>query len=177
MSEKGTLYFFTGLAGAGKSTIGGLFYEHLREKHPDAILVDGHKVREDSGTTVTARGDYSNATRLAGARTMFQNCLRLTNEGHDVVCCSMSLFDEIRDWNRANFENYREIYLCVDMDTLRSRRAALYSSDRDVVGVHLPWEEPKSPDIVIPNDGRETPEAIVARIEEAFGLSEGGANV
>ncbi len=32
MSEKGTLYFFTGLAGAGKTTIGGLFYEKLREK-------------------------------------------------------------------------------------------------------------------------------------------------
>lgn len=170
MDKKGTLYFFTGLAGAGKSTIGGLFYEHLKERHPDAILIDGHKERENAGTTVVQRGDYSNAARLAGARIMFQNCLRLTEEGNDVVCCSMSLFDEIRDWNRANFENYREIYLCVDTDTLRSRRTALYSSDRDVVGIHLPWEEPKHPDIVIQNDGRETPEEIVARIEKEFDL-------
>lgn len=174
---KGTLYFFTGLAGAGKSTIGGLFYEDLKERHPDAVLIDGHKRRENAGATEVKRGDYSNAARLAGARLMFRNCLQLTEHGHDVVCCSMSLFDEIRDWNRANFEHYLEIYLCVDMDTLRRRRTALYSSDRDVVGVHLPWEEPKSPDIVIQNDGRETPEAIVAQIEEAFGLSEGSADV
>ena len=26
MSKKGTVYFFTGLAGAGKTTIGGLLY-------------------------------------------------------------------------------------------------------------------------------------------------------
>ncbi len=168
--KKGTLYFFTGLAGAGKSTIGGLFYERLKAKKPDAVLIDGHKAREDSGTTVVSRGDYSNAARLAGARVMFAHCRDLTEQGHDVVCCSMSLFDEIRDWNRANIENYREIFLSVDMDTLRSRRAALYSSDRDVVGVHLPWEEPKTPDVVIQNDGRETPDEIVTRIEKEFGL-------
>lgn len=168
--NKGTLYFFTGLAGAGKSTIGGLFYEHLMQFHPDAVLTDGHKTRENAGITIVGRGDYSNAARLAGARTMFRNCLCLTEEGHDVVCCSMSLFDEIREWNRTNFENYREIYLCVGMDILRTRRTALYNSDRDVVGVHLPWEEPKFPDIVIQNDGSETPEAIVARIEKEFGL-------
>lgn len=167
---KGTLYFFTGLAGAGKSTIGGLFYERLKEKKPDAVLIDGHKTRERAGTTVVGRGDYSNAARLAGARGLFRNCLRLTDEGHDVVCCSMSLFDEIRDWNREHFEHYYEIYLNVDMDTLRSRRTELYNSDRDVVGVHLPWEEPKSPDIVIQNDGRETPEEIVRRLEEEFDL-------
>ena len=41
MEKKGTVYFFTGLAGAGKTTVGGLFYRRLKEKKPDAILVDG----------------------------------------------------------------------------------------------------------------------------------------
>ena len=41
MSKKGTVYFFTGLAGAGKTTIGGLFYQRLKEKKADAILIDG----------------------------------------------------------------------------------------------------------------------------------------
>lgn len=170
MAEKGTLYFFTGLAGAGKSTIGGLFYERLKERKPDAVLIDGHKTRERAGVTIVGRGDYSNSARLAGARRMFASCRDLTDQGHDVVCCSMSLFDEIRDWNRANVENYREIFLNVDMDILRQRRMELYSSDRDVVGVHLPWDVPKNPDIVIENNGNETPEEIVDRIMEAFDL-------
>ena len=47
--RKGTLYFFTGLAGAGKTTIGGLFYQRLKEKSPDAILMDGDRQRAAAG--------------------------------------------------------------------------------------------------------------------------------
>ena len=49
MSKKGTVYFFTGLAGAGKTTIGGLFYQRLREKRPDAVLIDGDQARTQAG--------------------------------------------------------------------------------------------------------------------------------
>jgi|GEM_PF-4173632 adenylylsulfate kinase len=171
MAEKGTLYFFTGLAGAGKTTLGGLFYEHLRELHPDAVLIDGHIERENAVAAGAVR-DYSLAARLSGAREMFQRCRDLTEQGHDVVCCSMSLFDEIRDWNRANIENYREIYINTGMEALRKRRVRLYSGEeKQVVGLDLPYEEPKNPDVVVKNDGHETPEEIVARIEREFGLS------
>ena len=34
---KGTVYFFTGLAGAGKTTVGGLFYLRLKAQNPDAV--------------------------------------------------------------------------------------------------------------------------------------------
>ena len=47
--EKGTVYFFTGLAGAGKTTIGGLFYQKLHEISPNAVLKDGDKLRAMSG--------------------------------------------------------------------------------------------------------------------------------
>ena len=43
--KKGTVYFFTGLAGAGKTTIGGLFYRKLLERNPDAVLIDGDQNR------------------------------------------------------------------------------------------------------------------------------------
>lgn len=33
----------------------------------------------------------------------------------------------------------------------------------------IPFDEPKRPDFVIENNGRETPEAIVTRLEEALG--------
>lgn len=166
--QKGTLYFFTGLAGAGKSTLGGIFYERLKQRKPDAVLIDGHVARENAVASGAPR-DYSNAARLAGARWMFARCKELTDQGYDVVCCSMSLFDEIRSWNRENIKNYKEIYIRTNMDILRQRRRNLYSGEQmQVVGMDLPWDEPTMPDIVISNDGAETPESIVERIEKVF---------
>ncbi len=60
--EKGTVYFFTGLAGAGKTTIGGLFYQKLHEISPNAVLKDGDKLRAMSG-----HRDYSTESRKKGA--------------------------------------------------------------------------------------------------------------
>ena len=170
MKEKGTLYFFTGLAGAGKSTIGGLFYQHMKIRKPDAVLIDGHQARE----AVVAGGaprDYSLSGRLEGAKGMQQHIRTLVEAGHDVVWCSMALFSEIRQWNRDNIENYREIYLKVPMETLKQRRVSLYSGkEKQVVGLDLAWDEPTKPTVMIENDGRHTPEEIVERLEKEFGL-------
>jgi adenylylsulfate kinase len=32
MEKQGTVYFFTGLAGAGKTTIGSLFYRRMKDR-------------------------------------------------------------------------------------------------------------------------------------------------
>ena len=90
-----------------------------------------------------------------------------------MVMCSISMYDEIRDWNRANIQNYREIYIKVTRDTLYRRdQKKLYSSGaKEVVGVDLPYDEPKTPDAVVENDGQETPEVIVKRLEKQFGLA------
>ena len=63
------------------------------------------------------------------------------------------------------------------MELLYQRdKKGLYSSGaKNVVGVDLPWDEPTDPDIVIENDGSETPLDIVRRIEmEFFGESYDG---
>ena len=52
------------------------------------------------------------------------------------------------------------------MNVLRQRRKNLYSGkEAQVVGMDLPWEEPKTPDVVIYNDGAESPEKIVTYLE------------
>lgn len=77
----------------------------------------------------------------------------------NVVCCTISMFDSVRDWNREYIQNYKEIYVKVSMETLRRRdQKGLYSGKADeeckeIVGVQLEMEEPKSPDLVVENDG------------------------
>ncbi|MCI8478010.1 MAG: adenylyl-sulfate kinase [Oscillospiraceae bacterium] len=171
MEEKnktGTVYFFTGLAGAGKTTIGGLFYRRLRAKKANVFCMDG-----DAMDGVFKRTGYSTAARLKDAKQQFYLCRALAQQGIDVVMCSISMYDEIRDWNRANIEHYKEIYIKVTQETLYRRdQKQLYSSGaKEVVGVDLPYDEPKTPDVVVENDGQETPEAIVTRLEKQFGLT------
>ena len=177
MSEKGTVYFFTGLAGAGKTTIGGLFYQRLKRLKPDAILVDGDMSRLAAGHstvdgTVLLADRYTTEARKAGAFGTFQTCRYYADQGIDVVICSISMYTEVRSWNRENIENYREIYLKVTRETLYRRdQKKLYSSKtKNVVGVDLPWDEPGHSSIVIQNDGQESPEEIVDRLMKFFGL-------
>ena len=103
---------------------------------------------------------------------IFRRCRKLSDQGLDVVVCSISLYHEIRAWNRENIENYREIYLKVSHDTLYRRdQKKLYSTKaKNVVGVDLPWDEPGHSSIVIQNDGQESPEEIVDRLMNFFGL-------
>lgn len=162
MSEKGTVYFFTGLAGAGKTTIGGLFYQRLKAENPCVFLADGDQTR-----SIFGRSGYSTQARLDAARRGFRLWRELAEQGIDVVVCSIAMYNEIRQWNRENIENYKEIYIKVTRETLYRRdQKKLYSSGaKNVVGVDLPYDEPETPDVVIQNDGQETPEEAVNRLE------------
>lgn len=160
--DKGTVYFFTGLAGAGKTTVGGLFFRRLKATKPNAVLLDGDQIRpvfcEDTG--------YTHEDRVKRAWRIFRVCRMLAEQGIDVVCCSIAMYADVRAWNRENITNYKEIYIKVKSETLQSRnQKGLYTSDSAVVGVSLPFDEPQNPDIVIENDGAETPEQIVEQLE------------
>jgi len=177
VGKKGTVYFFTGLAGAGKTTIGGLFYERLKEFKPDAVLIDGDQARTAAGHSapdgkVLLKDRYTTEARKAGAFGSFRACKSYVEQGRDVVICSIAMYHEVRAWNRENIENYQEIYLKVTRETLYRRdQKKLYSSGAEnVVGVDLPWDEPGHSSIVIQNDGEETPEEIVERLLKFFGL-------
>lgn len=167
MNEKGTVYFFTGLSGAGKTTIGGLFYRRLKAVKPNVVLLDGDQTRpvynEDSG--------YSDADRMRGAYRTFRVANMLAEQGIDVVVCSICMYSAVRDWNRANIVHYHEIYVKVKRETLLKRNQnGLYTSGKNVVGVDLPFDEPKTPDLILQNDGEESPQAIVEQLERSLNL-------
>jgi adenylylsulfate kinase len=169
MENQGTVYFFTGLAGAGKTTIGSLFYRRLKAIKPNVILLDGDQLRRLSQNK---HSGYTTEERRSGAFYNFEMANMLAEQDIDVVLCSISMYDDARAWARENIKNYKEIYVKVTWDTLYRRdQKGLYSSGTEnVVGVDLPYDEPRHPDFLIENDGLETPEQIVDRLEIAMGL-------
>ena len=170
--EKGTVYFFTGLAGAGKTTIGGMFYERLKAIRPEAVLIDGDKNRDK--TNARTPRDYSTEARRAGAKSVLKRCGEFAEQGIDAVYCGIGMYADVRAWCRENIENYREIYIKVSMETLyRRNQKGLYSPGmKQVVGVDLPWDEPDCSDVVIENDREEAPAVLVDRLFREFGLEE-----
>ncbi len=164
MSEKGIVYFFTGLAGAGKTTIGGTFFRRLKAKRNDVVLLDGDQLRRLS---FNKQSRYTTEERREGAFYNFEMCKMLADQGIDVVLCSISMYNDCRVWAREHIKNYVEIYVKAKRETLLVRdQKGLYSSGtKNVVGVDLLCEEPENPDFLIENDGQETPEEIVERLE------------
>lgn len=162
----GTVYWITGLAGAGKTTIGKLLYEKIREKESNTVFLDGDILREVFGNDL----GYSKEDRRKCAMRYSRLCAMLQRQGMNVICCTISMFDSVRDWNRENICNYKEIYLKVSKDTLINRdQKGLYSGSagedqKDVVGVHVEVEEPKQLDLILENNGESIPEELVEQI-------------
>lgn len=169
--EKGNVYWITGLSGAGKTTIGKLLYNRIKDKKDNVIFLDGDVLRE-----VYQTKDYSNEGRLNLALQHGRLCKMLSEQGIDVVICVIAMYDECRQWNHDNIENYHEIYLRVSIDELiRRDQKQLYSrvlkkEISNVMGMDIPFEEPKNPEVIIDNNGNESPEQIINKISEKFDI-------
>ena len=141
----------------------------MKAKRNDVVLLDGDQLRRLS---FHKKSGYTTEERRRGAYYNFEMCKMLADQGIDVVLCSISMYHDCRSWAAEHIENYREIYVKAARETLYRRdQKGLYSSGaKNVVGVDLLCEEPEAPDIVIENDGAESPEEIVDRLEVFFGL-------
>ncbi|TJZ74051.1 adenylyl-sulfate kinase [Chitiniphilus eburneus] len=163
----GVVYWVTGLAGAGKTTIGTALHRHLRESGRHVVMLDGDRLREVFG----GQHGYSVEERRHLAMCYARLCKLLADQGCDVVCATVSMFASVRQWNRDNLAHYCEIYIVAPEDHLFARRA-FYSdntSSHEVVGLNPAYELPVNPDVTIENDGRRTPEQLVAEILISLG--------
>ncbi len=155
----GAVYWITGLSGAGKTTIGKIVYDKLKERYPNTVFLDGDTLRqvfdEDLG--------YEREDRRQCAMHYARLCAMLAEQGINVVCCTISMFHSVRQWNRANIREYREIYVKVTWETLQMRDTkgiygGLSFQDKSAVANYPGYEEPLQPDLTLQNDGQKSPE-------------------
>lgn len=148
------VYWLTGLSGAGKTTIGKELYAYLKAKEPTVVFLDGDTLRD----VFNGAFGYSIEQRQKCAMCYSRLCKLLAEQGINVICCTISMFDSIRDWNRANIPGYLEVYIKVSLQTLKERdQKGLYSGYHegtvsDLMGIDITMEEPKTPDVVIENE-------------------------
>ena len=143
-----------GLSRAGKTTLSELLYDKLKSRVSNLVLLDGDAVRELFGNDVdhTINGRRKNAERLSHLSKF------LSNQNIHVIAAVLSIFPEWQKWNRENIVDYNEVYIKVPLDILEKRDTNnLYSQAKagkikNVVGIDIPFPEPKNPDLIIENN-------------------------
>lgn len=143
-----------GLSGSGKSTLGTEVARQLRSVSPNTVLLDGDVLRKvfsfDRGDEpYTVEGRRLNAQRITAL------CEMLDRQGIHVVCCILSIFQDMRNENRRCFSKYFEVFMDAPIDVLMQRdvkgiyAAAQRGETKHVVGVDIPFERPVGPDMVV----------------------------
>lgn len=172
MATRVYVYWITGLSGAGKTSVGKLLYEKMKQKYPNTVFLDGDVLREVFGNDL----GYTRGERIKCAMRYARLCKMLQEQGMNVICCTISMFDAIRSWNRENIENYKEIYVRVSMEELKRRnQKGLYGGYNDlahpeVAGIQVEIEKPKNPDMILDNEGNVSISGLVSKIIESFGI-------
>lgn len=160
------VFWLTGLSGAGKTTIGTLFYREWKEKHPNTVFLDGDTLREVFGQDL----GFTREDRLKSAMRNARLCALLGEQDVHVVCCTISMFHSVRDWNREHIPGYREIYIRASWETLarRNQKGLYEAGETPLVGRDIVPEEPQNPDLVLENDGTLSPADQVKRMIKEF---------
>ena len=163
--KKGIVYWITGLSGAGKTTLGSMLYQELKSQKNDIVRLDGDELRE-----IINNKDYTYEGRKEVAFQYARFCRMLSEQGIDVVICTVSMYDEVRIWGRQNISHYCEIYVKVPMeDLIKRNQKQLYSRAlkreiRNVIGVDVDFEEPKQSEIVVENSNDKCPNQSYAEM-------------
>lgn len=164
----GEVYWLTGLSGAGKSTLSGLLAQHLETtQNITAVRLDGDELRAVLGN----RFGYDLDSRREAAFTYSRLCRLLSEQGHCVICSTISLYHDVQRWNRANISDYREVVLRAPNEVLEARSVKrVYDDEANVVGLDIAPEWPENPDLVLHNDGNQEIEEVLRQLCERFDL-------
>lgn len=163
--QQGFTLWFTGLSGAGKSTISGIVREALLERGCLVEVLDGDEVRENLNKGL----GFSKEDRDTNIKRIGYVAKLLSRNGVAVITAAISPYRATRDYVRREIGHFVEVYVkcplevCIARDVKGLYKKALAGEIKQFTGVSDPYEEPLNPEVVVETD-RESAEESAARV-------------
>jgi adenylylsulfate kinase len=164
--EKGFTVWFTGLSGAGKSTIAEMLLHEFRARGMKTEILDGDVVRQNlsKGLGFSKEDRDTNILRIGFVAEL------LTRNGVATICCPISPYKETRDRVRAMVGEFVEVYVHATLEELAEHRdpkglyrKAMAGEITGFTGVDDPYEVPEHPELVL-DTMVESPDGSLQRV-------------
>jgi adenylylsulfate kinase len=178
ISQQGFVLWFTGLSGAGKTTLTEALVPVLKARGRNVEVLDGDEVR----TNLSKGLGFSKEDRDTNIRRIGYVARLLARNGVAAITAAISPYAEIRDEVRAAVEaegvKFVEVFVEASLDTLVARdvkglyKKAIAGEIKQFTGVSDPYEAPLNPEVQVSSNNQTVEESaaiIVAKLE-ALGL-------
>jgi adenylylsulfate kinase len=171
--QRGFTLWFTGLSGAGKTTIAEIVEHELKERGRRVEVLDGDIVRTNlsKGLGFSREDRNINVLRIGFVANL------LTRNGVAVLVSAISPYKEARDQVRRRIIDFVEVFVDVPLEVAAERdvkglyKKAFAGEIEGFTGVSDPYEPPVAPDLVLKTAEEEPHESARKVIEklEFFG--------
>jgi bifunctional enzyme CysN/CysC len=163
------LLWFTGLSGAGKSTIANLVDRKLHAMGKHSFVLDGDNIRHGLSKNL----GFTDADRVENMRRVAETAKLMTDAGLIVLAALISPFRAEREMVRRIFPpgEFMEIFVDTPLDIAEQRDSkGLYAKARsgaltNFTGIDSPYEPPERPDLRIDTISMSPEEAATAIIK------------
>lgn len=165
MKRRGVTVWFTGLSGAGKTTISKAVEQELRERGHLVEVLDGDIVRQN----LTKGLGFSKEDRDENIRRIGFVAHLLTRNGVIVLVSAISPYREIRQEVKAKIGDFIQVFVNAPLEVCEQRDVkGLYKKARageikHFTGIDDPYEIPTDPDVECRTD-IETEAESVAKV-------------
>ena len=162
--HRSALIWFTGLSGAGKTTVAVALVKELQARGMKIERLDGDVVRQG----LTRDLGFSKEDRDKNIERVTFVAKLLSRNGVGVLASFISPYRATRDMVRRETTNFIEVFVnaplevCAERDVKGMYAKAFAGEIKDFTGVSDPYEEPLNPEITL-NTHEETVEESVAK--------------
>jgi len=173
--QKPAVLWFTGLSGAGKSTIANLVEKKLAERGRHTFLLDGDNVRHGLNRDL----GFTEADRIENIRRVGEVARLMADAGLIVLTAFISPFRAEREMVRKMLPEgeFFEIFIDTPLAEAERRDAkGLYAKARagelkNFTGIDSPYEQPDTPELHIDTTKMSPDEAAVRIVERLLSQS------